>query len=176
MKLALTKKDCTSFINNELQVLLWIIAPAISKILWHLTFMLIFRFNVLSSLKTGKICKMNVCLHNLFKYWVWKCLSCPRYIKLCQESQGGCVLVKFCLIIDQQINLSIYEMNASSITVLTRELKPLDASFLSIGDPCFSWQSYEFLKLFEDWLTRIDVRPVRKIWQKIMFKSLYILS
>ena len=150
MKLALTKKDCTSFINNEQQVLLWIIAPAISKILWHLTFMLIFRFNVLSSLKTGKICKMNVCLHNLFKYWVWKCLSCPRYIKLCQESQGGCVLVKFCLIIDQQINLSIYEMNASSITVLTRELKPLDASFLSIGDSSFSWLKNQLLNYFED--------------------------
>ena len=150
MKLPFTKKDCTSFVNNEQQVLLWIIAPAISKILWHLTFMLIFRFNVLSSLKTGKICKMNVCLHNLFKYWVWKCFSYTRYIKLCQESQGGCVLVKFCLIIDQQINLSIYEMNASSITVLTRELKPLDASFLSIGDSSFSWLKNQLLNYFED--------------------------
>ena len=136
MTLALTKKDCISFVNNEQQILLWIIAPAFSKILWHLPFMLIFRVDVLSSLKTDKIYKtlsqMNVCLHNLFEYWVWKCLSYTRNIKLCQECQGGCVLVKFCLIIDQQINLSIYEMNASSITALTRELKPLDASFCQL--------------------------------------------
>ena len=142
--------------------------------------MLIFRLDVLTGVKTNKICKtlsyMNICLDNLFKYWVWKCSSYNRYIKLYQECQGGCVLVKFCLIVHRQKNLSIYEMNVSSITALTCELKSFDASFLSIGDPCFSWQSYEFLKLFEDWLTRIDVWPVRKIWQKIMFKSLYILS
>ena len=55
MTLALTKKDCISFVNNEQQILFWIIAPAFSKILWHLPFMLIFRVDVLSSLKTDNI-------------------------------------------------------------------------------------------------------------------------
>ena len=35
------KKDCISFVNNKWQILLWIIAPTILKILWPLPLMLI---------------------------------------------------------------------------------------------------------------------------------------
>ena len=35
------KKDCISFVNNKWKTLLWIIAPTVSKILCHFSFLLI---------------------------------------------------------------------------------------------------------------------------------------
>ena len=50
-------------------------------------------------------------------------------------------------------------MNVSSTTALTRELKPLEASFLPTEDPWFLWLKYQVLISFEDWLKTTDVRP-----------------
>ena len=62
----------------------------------------------------------------------------------------------FCLIMKKFL---IYAMNVSSTTVLIRKLKPFDATFLSADNHWFSWLKYQFLKFFEDWLTRIAVKP-----------------
>ena len=48
-------------------------------------------------------------------------------------------------------------MNVSSTTDLTRELKPLEASFLPTDDPRFLWLKYQILSYFEDWLKTIEV-------------------
>ena len=50
-------------------------------------------------------------------------------------------------------------MNVSSITDLTRELKPLEAPFLPTDDPRFLWLKYKILSYFEDRLRKIQVRP-----------------
>ena len=50
-------------------------------------------------------------------------------------------------------------MNVSSTTALTREMKQLEAPFLSTGDPQFLWLKYKILIYFEDWLKIIEVRP-----------------
>ena len=50
-------------------------------------------------------------------------------------------------------------MNVSSTTALTRELKPLEAPFLSTDNPRFLWLKYQILIYFEDWLKTIEVRP-----------------
>ena len=50
-------------------------------------------------------------------------------------------------------------MNVSSTTALTRELKPLEAPFLSTDDPRFLWLKYQILIYFQDWLKTIEVRP-----------------
>ena len=50
-------------------------------------------------------------------------------------------------------------MNVSSITDLTRELKPLEAPFLPTDDPRFFWLKYKILSYFEDQLKTIQVRP-----------------
>ena len=39
-------------------------------------------------------------------------------------------------------------MNVSSTTALTRELKPLEASFLSTDNPRFLWLKYQMLMYF----------------------------
>ena len=41
-------------------------------------------------------------------------------------------------------------MNVSSTTALTRELNPLEASFLPNDDPRFLWLKYQILIYFED--------------------------
>ena len=46
-------------------------------------------------------------------------------------------------------------MNVSSTTFLTGELKPLEAPFLSPGDPRLSWLKYQILVYSEDWLKTI---------------------
>ena len=43
------------------------------------------------------------------------------------------------------------------MSILTPELKPFEAPFLSTNDSRFL--SHKFLKKFEDWLTTIEVRP-----------------
>ena len=43
-------------------------------------------------------------------------------------------------------------MNVSSTTTLTRELKPLEAPFLSTEDPRFLWLKYQILTYFGDCL------------------------
>ena len=53
---------------------------------------------------------------------------------------------------------SIYAVNVSRTTALTRELKPFEAPFLSNDDPRFLWLKHQFLKYFEGWLTTIEVR------------------
>ena len=50
-------------------------------------------------------------------------------------------------------------MIVSSITALTRKLKPFDVLLLSADDPRFSWIKYQFLNYNEDWSTTIAVRP-----------------
>ena len=40
-------------------------------------------------------------------------------------------------------------MNVSSTTDLTRELKPLEASFLPTDDPRFLWLKYQILLYFK---------------------------
>ena len=50
-------------------------------------------------------------------------------------------------------------MNVSSTTALARELKPLEAPFLSTDNPRFLWLKYQILIYFEDWLKTIEVRP-----------------
>ena len=51
-------------------------------------------------------------------------------------------------------------MNGSSITALTRELKPLQAPFLPTDDLRFLWLKYQILVYFKDCLKTIEVRPV----------------
>ena len=65
-------------------------------------------------------------------------------------------MATFCLIID---TLSIYVMNVSSNTPLTRESKPLEVPFLPTDDPRFLWLKYQILQDFEVWLKTIEVRP-----------------
>ena len=43
-------------------------------------------------------------------------------------------------------------------TTLTRELKRFEGPFL-LTDPRFSGVKHQILKYFEDWLTKIEVRP-----------------
>ena len=50
-------------------------------------------------------------------------------------------------------------MNISSSTASTPELKPFESSFLSTDDPRFSCLKQQFLKFFENWLTKIEIRP-----------------
>ena len=45
-------------------------------------------------------------------------------------------------------------MNVSSTTALAPELKPLEAPFVSTGDPLFLWLKYQNLIYFEDWLKK----------------------
>ena len=45
-------------------------------------------------------------------------------------------------------------MNVSSTTTWAPELKPLEAPFLSTGDPWFLWLKYQNLIYFEDWLKK----------------------
>ena len=55
---------------------------------------------------------------------------------------------EFCLMFDKFFN----NMNFSSTTVSSRELKPFNAPFSLSYDPQFSWLKNQFLKYFEDWL------------------------
>ena len=54
---------------------------------------------------------------------------------------------------------SIYAVNVSSRTALTRDLKPFGVPFLSIDDRWFSWLKYQILNYYKDWLTTTEVRP-----------------
>ena len=50
-------------------------------------------------------------------------------------------------------------MNPSSTTALTRELNPLEVTFLPTDDPRFLWLKYQILIYFEDRLKTIEGRP-----------------
>ena len=50
-------------------------------------------------------------------------------------------------------------MNVSSTTALTRELKPLETTFLPTDDPRLLWLKYQILIFFKDGLKTIGVRP-----------------
>ena len=50
-------------------------------------------------------------------------------------------------------------MNVTSTTALSRELNPIEASFLPTDDPRFLWLKYQILIYFEDRLKTIEVRP-----------------
>ena len=63
-------------------------------------------------------------------------------------------------------------MNVSSITKLTRELKPLEAIFLPTDDPRFLWLKYQILSYFEDWLKTIEVRS--GVYEKSEKKKMFI--
>ena len=62
-------------------------------------------------------------------------------------------------------------MNVSSTIALTLELKPLEAPFLSNGDPLLLWLKYHILIYFEEWLKVINVRSrvYKKSEKQIMF-------
>ena len=57
------------------------------------------------------------------------------------------------------MTFSIYAVNISSKTALTHELEPFEVPFSSTDYPRFLWLKYQILKYFEDWLTKIEVRP-----------------
>ena len=63
-------------------------------------------------------------------------------------------------------------MNVSNTTILTRELKPLDALFLPTDDTRFLWLKYQILIYFEDWLNTIEVRP--GAYEKLKKKEMFI--
>ena len=63
-------------------------------------------------------------------------------------------------------------MNVSSTTVLTRDLKPLEAPFLPTDDPRFMWLKYQILIYFEVWLNTIDVRP--GVYEKSVKQKFFI--
>ena len=48
-------------------------------------------------------------------------------------------------------------MNVSSTIALTRELKQLEAPFLSTDDPWFLWVKYQISIYFEDRIKTIEV-------------------
>ena len=50
-------------------------------------------------------------------------------------------------------------MNVSSTIALTRELKQLEAPFLSTDDPWFLWVKYQISIYFEDRIKTIEVLP-----------------
>ena len=50
-------------------------------------------------------------------------------------------------------------MNVSSTTVLTRELKRFEVPLSSTDHPRFSWIKDQLFKYFQDWLTKIEVKP-----------------
>ena len=70
------------------------------------------------------------------------------------------------------INVLIYAMNVNSTTALTRELKPLEAPFLSTSDPGFLWLKYQILINFGDWLKTIKVRS--GVYKKAKKQKMFI--
>ena len=58
-------------------------------------------------------------------------------------------------------------------TSYSHELKPFNAPFSSTDDPCFLWLKDQFLKYFEDWLTRNETKPgvYKKSEKQRMFVS-----
>ena len=70
------------------------------------------------------------------------------------------------------MNFSIYAVNVSSRTALTRELKPFEVPFSSTDVLRFSWVKYQILKYFEDCLTTIEVRP--GVYEKLEKQKFFI--
>ena len=63
-------------------------------------------------------------------------------------------------------------MNVSNTTILTRELKPLDAPFLPTDDTRFLWLKYQILIYFENCLNTIELRP--GAYEKLKKKEMFI--
>ena len=63
-------------------------------------------------------------------------------------------------------------MNVSSTTALTRELKPLEAPFLSTDYPRFFQLKYQILIYFKYWLKTIEVR--RGVYEKSEKQKLFL--
>ena len=63
-------------------------------------------------------------------------------------------------------------MNVTSTTALTRELKPLEAPFLTTDDPWILWLKYQILIYFQDWLKPIKVRL--EVYEKSEKQKMFI--
>ena len=63
-------------------------------------------------------------------------------------------------------------MNVGSRTALTREMKRFEVTFLSTDDPWLSGLKYQVLKYFDDWFTKIEVRP--SVYEKFEKQEMFI--
>ena len=63
-------------------------------------------------------------------------------------------------------------MNVSSRTALTREMKRFEVTFLSTDDSWLSGLKYQILKYFDDWFTKIEVKP--SVYEKLEKQKMFI--
>ena len=76
--------------------------------------------------------------------------------------------VTFCLIMDKLFDIS-HECQQHN-----KELKQLEAPFLSTDDPQFLWLKYQILMYFEDCLKTIEVRP--GVYEKSEEEKIFIFN